>query len=90
MADLLADVPHGRATLEDVSDGEVHAVVESAVDVVLIVCDIGVVSVEYLSNRVNVGVADVFRPERLLNVGDGIYSDTVKVVGLDQISDPVF
>jgi hypothetical protein len=74
--------------LEDISDGIVHRIVEESFYVVLIVTNIGAISIEAFSHLEDTRSISVFFPEILGYFWDSINSDTIKLVGLYEVRNP--
>jgi hypothetical protein len=85
----VGDTLHALPVLPDVTDGEVHGVVEEAGEVVLVVAYVSWVSVEVLAHLEHSSGFSVLPPEVLWNFGDSIDSNSVEVELLNQVVDPV-
>lgn len=83
------DVSHALSVHPDVSDGEVHRIVEETGDVVLVGADVSIVTIEVLTHLEDASGLTELGPEILGHLGDGIDTDAVEVVGLHKILDPV-
>jgi uncharacterized membrane protein len=84
----LADCFHWFLVHEDVSDCVVHWVVKKTVDVVLVVTNIWVNTIEAFSHLEDSSRLAVLSPEILRYFWDCIDSDTIESVVLDEILDP--
>jgi hypothetical protein len=85
----LLDLSHVLTATKDVVDGVVHRVVEEPSDGTLVGSDVSGVTVEALSHLEDAGGLTKLRPEVLGNLGDGVNSQTIEAVGLNQIVNPV-
>ena len=83
------DVVHIFTTSKHVTDGVVHRVVEKSSEGVLIWSDIGRVSIEALAHLEDAGGFTVFGPEIGGDLRDGVDTNTIETVGLDNTLDPV-
>jgi len=83
------DVVHIFAASEYVTDGVVHRVVEKSSEGVLIWSDVGRVSVEALAHLEYASGLTVFGPEVGGDLGDGVDTNTIETVGLNNTLDPV-
>ena len=84
------DATHVCPSAENIVDGVVHWVVEQASDVVLVGTDIGRVAVEDLTHLEDASRGAKFRPEVLLDLGNGVDADAIEAVGAYEGFYPVF
>lgn len=82
------DLVHALLSSENVLDGVVHWIVEETSEVVLVWTNIVWISVEALSHLEDSRGLSVLSPELSFDFWDGINSDTIEVVLLDQVVDP--
>jgi len=80
---------HALSIMKDVSYGVVHGVVEEASYILLERSNVGRVSIEALSKAENTCRLGELRPELLFDLRDSIDSDTIKVVFLNQLLNPL-
>lgn len=83
------DSLHGLVTSENILDGVVHWIVEKTGNEVLIWADVVRVSVEALSHLENTSGISILLPEVLFDFRNGIDSNTIELIGVDQVFDPV-
>jgi hypothetical protein len=83
------DTVHGLLGAEDVSDGVVHWVVEKSGNRSLVSTDIGWVTVENFSHLEDSGSLAILGPEVFWYLWDGIDSDSIESVVIDEVLDPV-
>ena len=83
------DSVHGLATAPDVTDGVVHRVVEQGVDVLLVRTDVGWVTVEAFTNLEDASCLSILGPKIFWNMWDRVDSDSIKLVFVDEVLDPV-
>ena len=86
----VTDVVHGFGATEDVADGVVHWVVEEGSQILLVGSYVGWVSVKALSHLEHSRSFTVLRPKVCWDLWDGINSNTVEVILIDDTLDPVF
>ena len=86
----LFDTTHILTITEHIVDGVVHWVVEQTSDVVLVGTDIGRVAVEDLTHLEDASRGAKFRPEVLLDLGNGVDADAIEAVGAYEGFYPVF
>ena len=86
----VTDVVHGFRATENIADSVIHWVIEKCGQVVLIRSNIGWVTVEALSHLENSRSFTVLRPKVCWDLWDGINSNTVEVILIDDTLDPVF
>jgi hypothetical protein len=84
----VSNLVHALLSSENILDSVVHWVVEEASEVLLVWSNIVWISVEALSHLENARGLSVLRPELSFDFWDGIDSDSIKVVLLDQVVDP--
>jgi hypothetical protein len=84
----VSNLVHALLSSEYILDSVVHWVVEEASEVLLVWSNIVWISVEALSHLENARGLSVLRPELSFDFWDGIDSDSIKVVLLDQVVDP--
>ena len=85
----VTDVVHGFRASEDVADGVVHWVVEKCCQMVLIRSYVCRVSIEAFSHLEDTSRLAILRPEIGWDLWDGVDSDTIKVILLNDALDPV-
>lgn len=83
------NVSHTLSVHPDVSDCEVHGIVEETGDVVLVGADVSIVSIEVLAHLEDASGLTELGPEILGHLWDGVNTDAVEVVCLHEILDPV-
>ena len=88
LLDSVTDVVHGVAISKDLINGEVHWVVESGAKGSLVSSDVWNSSIEDLSNGVDSGGLSELCPETLIDLWNGVNSDTVDIILLDDSLDP--
>ena len=86
----VTDVVHGFRATENIADSVIHWVIEKGGQVVLIRSNIGWVTVEALSHLEHSRSFTVLRPKVCWDLWDGINSNTVEVILIDDTLDPVF
>jgi hypothetical protein len=84
----VADIIHGFSTSKDISNGVVHWVVEQSCEVILIGTHVGRVSVEALSHLEDAGGLTILLPEVAWHLWDGVNSDSIEAVLLDDTTNP--
>ncbi len=85
----VSDVSHALSVHPDVSDGEIHGIVEKSGDVVLVGADVSIISIEVLAHLEDASrLAELF-PEVLGDLRDSVDADAIEVVSLHKILDPV-
>jgi hypothetical protein len=89
LLDSILDAIHGFTTTINVLDGIVHRVVEKTSQGTLIRSNLGGITIEVLSHLEDTSGLSILSPEIHGNLRDGVNSNTIKVVGLDKIFDPV-
>ena len=80
---------HGVVGTEDILDGVVHWVVENTGDEVLVWTNVVGVTVEALTHLEDTSGISVLLPEVLGDLRNGIDSNTIELVGVDQVLDPI-
>lgn len=80
---------HRLSVHPDVSNSIVHGIVEETGDIILVGTHIGIVPIEALSHLENASSLTELRPEVLGNLRNGIDTNTIEVVCLDEVFDPV-
>lgn len=83
------DVTHVLTRAENIRNGVVHRVVEQTGNNTLVGTNIGGVSVEALTHLEDTGSRAEFGPERHGNFRNGVNSDTIETVGVDEVVNPV-
>eukprot|EP00128_Syssomonas_multiformis_P014787 Colp12_sorted_trinity150504_noHs@8714 len=86
---FVLDVSHGGLLLEDISECVVHGVVQHSSNGRDVRENVVRVAVESLAESVNTSRLDEAGPEVLGHLNNSVDADGVKIVGLDQIADPV-
>ena len=89
LIESVADLGHIVTLAEYVLDGVVHGIIEHTSHVLLVWADIGGISVKGLTHLENTGSLAVLRPKVLWYVRDGIDSDSIESVIIDEVSNPV-
>ena len=84
------DAAHVLTIAENIVDGVVHWVVENTRDVVLVGSDVGRVTVEGFAHLEDSSRCAKFRPEVLLDLGNGVDADAIEAVGAYEGFYPVF
>jgi len=90
LRESIFDVVHSFSRSKDVLDGEVHWIVEKTSKVVLIRGNVAWISVEALSHLENTSSLTELTPELSFDFRDGINSNSIESVGVDQVFNPVF
>lgn len=85
----VGDASHGLSVHEGILDGIVHWVVEHASKMVLVITNVGRVAIETLSHLEDSGCLAILGPEILGNFRNSVDSNTVEIILLDKILDPV-
>jgi hypothetical protein len=85
-----SNISHALSVHPDVTDSEVHRVVEEGGNIVLVGADVGIVSIEALAHLEDASGLAELRPEILGDLWDGVDTDAIEVVGLNKILNPVF
>ena len=80
---------HRLLGAENIPDCVIHWVVEQSGNWSLVWTDIARISIEHFSHLEDSGSWTKFGPEVFWNLWNGIYSNTIKVVGADKVSNPV-
>jgi len=79
---------HGSTALEAVTKSGVESVVEDGVKRTLIACNVWKVVTEDLTDGIDTSFLAEFSPEVLGDIRDGIDSESIKVVGLNEVLNP--
>lgn len=85
----VSNVSHGFAVHPDVSDWVVHRVVEECANMILVVTNIGIISIEDLSHLEDSSGLGILAPEVLWYLRDGVDTDSIEIVLLNKVLDPV-
>lgn len=83
------NLAHVLSTSEHVANRVVHGVVEQTSKIVLVRSHVSGVSIEALSHLEDTGGFSILAPEIALDLGNGIDTDTVEVVLLNDALNPV-
>jgi hypothetical protein len=83
------NVSHRLSVHPDVSNCIVHGIVEETGDIILVGTHISIISIEALSHLEDASSLPELRPEVLGNLRNGIDTDSIEVVCLDEVLDPV-
>ena len=84
------DLIHTFSRSKDVLDGVVHWIVEKTSEIVLIWSNVAWISVEALSHLENTSSLTVLTPELALDLWDCVNSNSIELIGVDQVFNPVF
>lgn len=83
------NLAHTFTIHKDVLDGEVHWVVEETRDIVLIVANVTIITIEDFSHLEDTCRLAIFAPEVLGNLRNGVDTDAIESIFLNQVVDPV-
>jgi len=89
LLDSSGDSLHGLGRAEDILDGVVHWIVEKTGNEVLIWTDVVRVSVEAFTHLENTSGISILLPEVFTDFRNSIDSNTIELIGVDQVFDPV-
>jgi len=84
------DIIHALSRSKDVLDGVVHWIVEERSEIVLIWRNVAWISVEALSHLENTSSLTILTPELALDLWDSVNSNSIELIGIDQVFNPVF
>lgn len=85
-----SNISHALSVHPDVTDSEVHRVVEEGGHIVLVRANVCIVSIEVFAHLEDASGLAELRPEILGDLWDGVDTDAIEVVGLNKILNPVF
>ena len=85
-----SNISHALSVHPDVTDSEVHRVVEEGGNIVLVRANVCIVSIEVFAHLEDASGLAELRPEILGDLWDGVDTDAIEVVGLNKILNPVF
>jgi hypothetical protein len=89
LSESVFDSIHALSRSKNILDGEIHWVVEKSGKMVLIWTNVVCISVEALSHLEHASSLSVLTPEIGWDFWDGVDSNTVELIGADQVFDPV-
>jgi len=89
LADSVSDSLHGLLGTENILNCVIHWVVEKTGDKVLIWADVVRISIETFTHLENASGFSILLPEVLGDFRNSIDSNTIELIGVDQVFDPV-
>ncbi len=85
----LSNSSHASSVHPNVTDGIIHRIVEETGDVVLVGANVSIISIEALTHLEDSGRLTILFPEVLGDLRDGINTDAIEAILLDQVLDPI-
>jgi hypothetical protein len=80
---------HGLSIHEDILNCEIHWIVEHCSDVVLVITNISIETIKNFTHLEDSSSLAVFSPEIFRNLGNGVYSDSIKSILSNKVTNPV-
>lgn len=84
------EVLHALSRSKNILDGEVHWIVEKTGEIVRVWTNVIWISVKAFTHLENTSSLAVLAPETFFNFWDCVDSDTIELIGIDQVLDPIF
>jgi len=84
------EVLHALSRSENILDGEVHWIVEKTGKMLRVWTNVVWISVKAFSHLENTSSLTVLAPEISFNFWDCVDSDTIELIGIDQVLNPIF